>query len=89
MVYGSNIDKVKKTVLTAIKPIKNIAKDPPAKVMFLEMADFSLNLKLYAYVKDYGDRFTTKEQANTAIYNALNKAKISIPFPTQTIHLEK
>ncbi len=87
--YGSNVDKVKKVVLNEIKKLKNVLKDPEPKVMFIEMADFSLNFKAYFWVPSYKERFETKEKANCLIYNALNKTKIGIPFPTRTIYMKK
>jgi len=87
--YGSDIDKVKKVVLDEIKKLKNVLKDPKPKIMFLEMGDFSLNFKVYFWVPSFKERFKTKEKANCLIYDALNKAKIGIPFPTRTIYMKK
>lgn len=87
--YGTDIDKVKKLVLKEVKRVKGICKDPAPHVKFLEMADSSLNFKVYFYVNTYEIRLTAKDQANTLIYNALNKAKIEIPFPQMDVHLRK
>ncbi len=87
--YGSNVDKVKKVVMNEIKKLKNVLKDPEPRILFLEMADFSLNFKAYFWVPSYKERFMTKEKANCMIYDALNKAKIGIPFPTRTIYTKK
>jgi len=87
--YGSNIEKVKKTVEDAVKGIEGIMKDPKPYVRFLEMADSSLQFKAYIWVEDITNRFSIKDIANTKIYNALNKAKINIPFPQMDVHLRK
>lgn len=87
--YGSNVEKVKKIVMTEIKSIKNIVKDPEPMVRFLEMGDSSLNFKAYFYVDSYENRFSSIDEANTKIYNALNKNKISIPFPQLDVNLKK
>jgi len=87
--YGSNIEKVKKIVLNEIKKIKNVVDEPAPSVMFLEMADSSLNFKAYFYVDSFENRFASIDEANTKIYNALNKAKIEIPFPQIDVHLKK
>jgi len=87
--YGSNIDKVKKIVLKEIKSIKNLINDPEPSVKFLEMADSSLNFKAYFYVDSFEHRFAAIDEANTKIYNALNKNKISIPFPQMDVYLKK
>lgn len=87
--YGSDVDKVKKVILGEIKKLKNVLKDPGPQVMFIEMADFSLNFSARFWVADYRERFKTKENATCLFYNALNKAKIGIPFPTRTVYMEK
>ena len=48
--YGSDIEKVKKIVLKEIAKLKHLSKEPIPIIRFLEMADSSLNLKVYFYV---------------------------------------
>jgi len=87
--YGSDIDKVKKLILSEIKKIKDVEKDPEPLVRFLEMGSSSLNFKAYFYVNTYEKRFAAIDESNTRIYNTLNKAKIEIPFPQIDVHLKK
>lgn len=87
--YGSDIEKVKKIVLKEIKSIKNILEEPEPMVRFVEMGDSSLNFKAYFYVNTFDNRFPAIDEANTKIYNALNKNGINIPFPQMDIHLKK
>ena len=87
--YGSNIEQVKKIVLKEIPKIDHLMKDPKPYVRFREMADSSLNFKAYFWVDHFSERFAAIDQANTFIYNTLNKAKITIPFPQIDIHLKK
>ncbi len=88
VVYGSNIDKVKKVVLDTLNKL-DIMKDPAPQVLFLEMGDFALKFSARFWVDDVTKRFLTKERANCDIYNALTKAGIDIAFPTQTVYLKK
>lgn len=87
--YGSNIDKVKKLVLSEIKKIKHIEKDPAPVVRFVEMAASSLNFKAYYHVDTFDNRFESIDEANTRIYNILRKSKIEIPLPQMDVHLKK
>lgn len=87
--YGSDIEKVKKVVLKEIGSVKNVVKDPEPLVRFIEMADSSLNFKAYFYVEHFSERFEAIDEANTKIYNALNKNKINIPFPQMDVHLKR
>jgi len=87
--YGSNIEKVKKIVLVELKKIKGFVDNPEPAVRFLEMGNSSLNFKAYFFVESYEVRFAGIDEANTKIYNALNKAGIEIPFPQMDVHLKK
>ena len=87
--YGSNISSVKKVVLATLKKIKNVMDDPAPSIIFKAMGDSSLNFKAMAWVANYNDAFLTKEEATCNIYDALNKAKIEIPFPQMDVHVKK
>lgn len=87
--YGSDIAKVKKIVMKEIVSTVGFVNDPEPAVRFLEMADSALNFKAYFFVSSFEERFDAIDEANTKIYNALNKANISIPFPQLDVHMKK
>lgn len=87
--YGTDIEKVRKTIIPVLKKVKNALKDPEPKVHFKLMSDFSLDFDAKLWVSDVSEAFPAKLEATEAVYNALNKAKIDIPFPTRTIHMKK
>jgi MscS family membrane protein len=87
--YGSDIAKVKKIVLKELNAMKIVEKTPEPMVRFIEMADSGLNFKAYYYVSSFENRFESIDEANTRIYNALNKSGIEIPFPQMDVYLRK
>jgi MscS family membrane protein len=87
--YGVNIKRVKKIVLKEINKIEGVLDDPEPSVKFIEMGDSALIFKAYFWMKSYSETFTAKDKANELIYNALNKAKINIPYPQMDVHLKK
>jgi MscS family membrane protein len=87
--YGNEIDKVKKVILAELYNIENVSKEPEPFIRFMEMADSSLNFNAYFYVDSYEHRASSVDEANTRIYNALNKAGIEIPFPQRDVNLKK
>jgi len=87
--YGSDIEKVKKIILKELNSVKNILKEPEHLVRFIEMGDSCLKFKAYFYINSFENRFPAIDEANTKIYNALNKNGISIPFPQLDVHLKK
>jgi small-conductance mechanosensitive channel len=83
--YGSNIDKVKKLALSCLKGEEHILDDPASSVMFLEMADSSLNFQLRFFVDDLSEKWPTHQRVIEKLYNLLNKNKINIPFPQREL----
>lgn len=87
--YGSDIKKVQKVVIGAIKSMKNVMDNPAPSVQFLEMGDYALSFTASFWVEDWNESWSKKLEGTEVIYNALNKAKIDIPFPTQIVYLKK
>lgn len=87
--YGADPEKVKKVIMGEIKKIKNVLKDPAPQILFIAMADFSLNFSARFWVGDFKERVSTRELAMNMFYKALNKAKIGIPFPTSTVYMNQ
>ncbi|MBT6690504.1 mechanosensitive ion channel family protein [archaeon] len=87
--YGSDVKKVKKLALGEIKKVKGLFEEKDIVVRFMEMADSSLNFKAYFYITSFDDVADATDDANTRIYNALNKAGIEIPFPQMDVNLKR
>ena len=87
--YGSDIEQVKKIVMNEIKKIEWFVEDPAPFVRFMEMGDSSLKFKTYFFVSSFDVKLDATDEANTRIYNALNKAGIEIPFPHMDVRLKK
>jgi len=87
--YGSDVDKVKSLVLAEIKKVDGALKDPKPFVRFMEMGDSALNFKAFFHVETFEKKYSALDEANTRVYNALNKAGISIPFPQMDVHVKK
>lgn len=87
--YGTDVKKVKKIVLEIFENMEGVLKEPAPTVHFTEMGDFALKFKANFWVEKWSLAYDQKLEATEKIYNALNQAKIKIPFPTQTVYLKK
>ena len=87
--YGSDAEEVKKIALKELNSLKGALKEPAPQVIFTEMGDYALRFKAFFWVESIEVKLGAKEAATTAIYNALNRNKIGIPFPTRTVYLNK
>lgn len=87
--YGTKIEKVKKVADGVLKKMKDISSEPYMDTVFTEMGDSALLFESRFWVDDYREAYNKKLEATEKIYAALEKAKIGIAFPTQTIYLRK
>jgi small conductance mechanosensitive channel len=84
--YDDDAQKAIDTIQKALQKIPEIVKEPAPQIGIEEFADSSVNIGMRYWVptKQY---FQILYQANLAVYNALNAAKITIPFPQRDIHM--
>ena len=87
--YGSDIDKVRKTLLEAAASVPQVEKDPEARVRFRTFADSALNFELLCWVAEPVLRGRVSDQINETIYNLFNQRNIEIPFPQRSVHLRQ
>ncbi|MFP4112587.1 MAG: mechanosensitive ion channel family protein [Candidatus Woesearchaeota archaeon] len=86
--YGSDPEKVKKIVAGAIDKLPKISKIEGREtiVRFMGFGASSLDFVAMFWVDDLADKWETHQKVMSTIYSALNKAKIGIPFPIQTVY---
>jgi small conductance mechanosensitive channel len=84
--YDDDPQKAIKIIQETLQKIPEIVNEPAPQIGIEEFADSSVNIGMRYWVptKQY---FQILYQANLAVYNALNKAGITIPFPQRDIHM--
>lgn len=92
--YGVNIEKVEKVVLKSLENIEDAIYDPKPVVVFKDMGESGLNFSAIIWsVWQSSSKLKevrgVKIEATKRIYEALNKAKIGIPYPTRTVYLHR
>ena len=83
--YGSDMDKVKETLVAAALSVEEVLKDPEPKAYFIEFGDSSLNLRMSFWVDDYSVRYATQDRINMEINRRFEEERIEIPFPVRTL----
>lgn len=83
--YGTEIEKVRQTVLDLIKKDGRILTEPAPFIALSALADSSVNITIRVWVKneDYWGVFF---DINQNIYEVFNREGISFPFPQVTVH---
>jgi MscS family membrane protein len=87
--YGSNVDKVRKVLISCAKNHPDVELPEKIEVRFEKMSDFSLEFTLLFYIRNYRNRFRVANEITTKIYKELDKNGIQIPFPTRTLYMNE
>jgi small-conductance mechanosensitive channel len=85
--YGSDVDEVERVLLEASCEVKAITNDPAPRVRFTSFGDSSLDFRLLCWVDKPVQRGLALHELNGAVYKALDRAGIEIPFPQRVVHL--
>jgi small conductance mechanosensitive channel len=85
--YKESIDKAREVLLGAVSGIKGVLKNPAPVVVVRDLGESSVNLMVRVWVSEPGFEqryfFLLTEECK----KALDKAKITVPFPQRDIHI--
>jgi small conductance mechanosensitive channel len=86
--YDDDADKVIRIIFDEINKQARVVSDPPVQIGIDNFAEYGIELGIRYWIptKIY---FQLKYEINKAVYSALQKESISLPYPRQTIHLEQ
>ena len=86
--YGSDIDNVIEVLAGVAADHPEILANPEPRVRFRLFGESSLNFELLAWIAAPIDRGRVTHELNCAVYKALNKNSIEIPFPQRDLHVK-
>jgi small conductance mechanosensitive channel len=86
--YKESIDHARTVLLATTSGDERICKDPPSEVAVELCADSSVNLTLRLWIRDESEEKTIYNEYLEKAKNALDAAKIEIPFPHMQLMLE-
>jgi small-conductance mechanosensitive channel len=85
--YGSDIELVTKTLMTAAEEVDNVLRDPAHKVQFLKFGDWSLDFRLLVWTNRPRLHTQIRSDINYRIEKLFRRAGIEIPFPQTELRL--
>lgn len=86
--YGTPPQKVSELLLGIAQSHPKILADPEPSVLFQNLGESSLDFEVRAWTEDFDRWVIIRSELVTSIYQALEEAKISIPFPHRTLQIE-
>jgi MscS family membrane protein len=85
--YGSDIDEVIEVLASVASGHPDVLTNPEPRVRFRLFGESSLNFELLGWIARPVDRGRVTHELNCAVYKALNKHDIKIPFPQRDLHV--
>ena len=79
--YDERSAHVKQVIMDVAKKCPMVEDDPPPRVLLRELADFSKNYRLYAWISDYSEEFLATDWLLREVDIAFGREGISIPYP--------
>jgi MscS family membrane protein len=68
-------------MIETVRQVEGVLPDHPVEALFLEFGNSALIFRVRWWIDSYIDTRRMFDKVNTALYNALNKADIEIPYP--------
>ncbi len=87
--YGSDWRLAKKIIVEEARAHTRIMKNPQPFVMMDQFGDFSINLKLWVWLKHALDREQVRSDLLEGIKDRFDKEGVEIPFPYRTLVYKK
>jgi small-conductance mechanosensitive channel len=86
--YGSDVEKVRATLISAAVEDEHTLKEPAPSVFFVGFGESSLNFELVAWSDEMSHRPRRyRSDLNFAIEKKLREAGIELPFPQRDLHI--
>jgi potassium efflux system protein len=87
--YDSQPRKVRELLLKTASQCPEVLTEPAPGVLLVELGDSSLNFRVQVWIEHSQDYSKIQSELLMLLYEALQAAKIDIPFPTSTILVER
>ena len=81
--YGTDVELARKTIVDAVRSVKGVLPHRRVEALFLRFGDNALIFRVRWWLESYYDTRRMFDRVNSAIYEALNEAVISISPPMQ------
>jgi small-conductance mechanosensitive channel len=83
---GTDIEFARQVMVEAVKDVEGVLPDRPVEALFLEFGEFSLIFRVRWWLDSYVDTRRMFDRVNSALYKALQKEGIELPFPQLDVH---
>jgi small-conductance mechanosensitive channel len=84
---GDDIERAKKVMLEAVREVKDVLRDPPPEALVVELADFSVKVRLWWWTAPPSrlNVLQVQDAVLSVVKKRLIENGIDLPFPTQQV----
>jgi small-conductance mechanosensitive channel len=87
--YGTPPEKMLEILLGVARAHPRVLPDPEPVALFLEFGDSALRFELRVWTGRFDLWVQTRSELSVALYTALGKAGVEIPFPQREVHVRR
>ncbi|NPA37259.1 MAG: mechanosensitive ion channel [Chlorobi bacterium] len=87
--YGADLKKVLEILINSAQSHPDVMKNPPPAAWFIGFGSSSVDFKLVFWHPSFDGSFDVKSQVAITVFDELEKAGITIPFPQQDLYIKE
>jgi small-conductance mechanosensitive channel/CRP-like cAMP-binding protein len=87
--YKHPPNRVKDALMRATKNAELVLREPPPKIFLVDFADHAVTYEIKFYMGNHAAINEVNDAVRTNVWYELKRQRISIPFPTRTLQLER
>jgi MscS family membrane protein len=85
--HGTDIERARQVMIDAIRAEDWVMKERLIEALFLEFGESGFVFRVRCWIEHYVETRRIIDKMNSALYHALNREGIVIPYPQRVVHL--
>jgi small-conductance mechanosensitive channel len=87
--YNEPPNRVREVILKVMRDVQHVLMEPSPEVLAWEYGDSAIKYRIKYWIPDYTLQEEIRNSLVTALWYALRRSRMEIPFPTQTIDVRR
>ena len=87
--YSEPPNRVREVMLNVMRDVQHVLPEPSPEVLAWEYGDSAIKYRIKYWIPDYALQEEIRNSLVTALWYALRRNRMEIPFPTQTIDVRR
>ncbi|MGC9335806.1 MAG: mechanosensitive ion channel family protein, partial [Anaerolineae bacterium] len=84
--FDTDLEQARNVMIEAVRAQDWVMKEERIEALFIEYGGSAAIFRVRCWIEHYVETRRIMDKLNSCLYEALSEAKISMPFPTQTLY---